>query len=771
MKRILLALLGLGLLTGPAHSNQTLEELTLSEQNWKVLGKDGRRDRGREIQFTDYKGQPALFSRSSLVYAPELKFHNGTIEVDIAIPRADAIGDAAKYVGLAFRVQNDSDFEMIYFRPHRSGEADALQYAAAGTDYHWLTLDRTAPGRYTSPASVPWNNWFRVRVDVEGDRAQVFLNSNPTAALTIKDLKHGDSAGAVGLYSKMGRSAWFSNLKVSGIPRASDSVVATASSSNKGTTGQPEEKKKTYEKKPAKDDTKPSKYEKKPAKNPTKSSGNEKSSSKPDAPSSKHDKKSPKENKKSPHETLPNAKDKSDKSDKPEKLVLALNNKTEDDRFQKARLNYEKRFGNFEESFDHERTSMNERFTRGLERLKAHYRDSGDLNGIIKVRHTFEHLQKHKSLSPSELVDGPETLKDAQEKYLTAYAKLKAEHEKKTNRLQLSYISYLDKLKIRLTRDDMINDALTIRKAIEEVEANLVAAPALPRPRSQNPVVTAVPTGRSPGRLVVFGRDSDGEPMEIPEELLNKPMVKVSAGYNNWLALGADGKVGGHVQRGYEIPNDKPVIDIECGRHMHVVLNADRTITPISNSHHVPTFPKNMKNVKTVSSGHSLHLALSMDGKVRPFGYQLRSFDVPDPRGILNNVELIACGGHGFWLKKRDGSVVSSDLAGKELKYRPDELDGKKIVDMRSGVSSHGCLMLTDKGRLISWSSHSVPDDLKLETKEFRVGYAQVAHKKRNGTWEVFGKEPAATHMNRKLKELGPLKDLAIGSSFFVGIQ
>lgn len=121
------------------------------------------------------------------------KFTQGTIEVDIK--GKDEL--QASFVGIAFHAENDSSFEVVYFRPFNFRSADplrkthAVQYIAS-PKYGWERLRREHPGKYEqpiSPAPDP-NAWFHARITVSSKNIKVYVNGNAAPSLIIEPLVH-----------------------------------------------------------------------------------------------------------------------------------------------------------------------------------------------------------------------------------------------------------------------------------------------------------------------------------------------------------------------------------------------------------------------------------------------------------------------------------------------------------------------------------------------------------------------------------------------------
>jgi hypothetical protein len=157
-----------------------------------------------------YKGKEALHlvgREQCLVYLPIDNFTNGTIEADMA-------GEI--FTGIGFRVREDGKrSEKLYFRPQNSGTArheNSVQYGVIGReDGHWRYLRQNQPGKYESGADLEKGEWFHVRLEIEEDRLEVFVNHGEKPVLTVDPLLDGVSTGSVGLW---GWDSYFANFKV-----------------------------------------------------------------------------------------------------------------------------------------------------------------------------------------------------------------------------------------------------------------------------------------------------------------------------------------------------------------------------------------------------------------------------------------------------------------------------------------------------------------------------------------------------------------------------
>lgn len=76
-------------------------------------------------------------------------------------------------------------------------------------------LEKEAPGEYEAYADMGLNEWIKLKIEVEGTKARLFLNNNKEPSLVVIDLKHGaDLSGAIALWVDVGTEGFFSNVKV-----------------------------------------------------------------------------------------------------------------------------------------------------------------------------------------------------------------------------------------------------------------------------------------------------------------------------------------------------------------------------------------------------------------------------------------------------------------------------------------------------------------------------------------------------------------------------
>ena len=151
-----------------------------------------------------------------------LDFGNGVIEAEIAgAPRTDMFKDARGFVGIAFRVQKDlRTYDAFYLRP-TNGRADdqvrrnhSAQYISH-PDWPWFRLRKETPEKYESYVDLVPGVWTRIRIEVRGAQAKLFVHGQPQPTLIVNDVKSGPTVrGAVALWIDASTDAHFRNLIV-----------------------------------------------------------------------------------------------------------------------------------------------------------------------------------------------------------------------------------------------------------------------------------------------------------------------------------------------------------------------------------------------------------------------------------------------------------------------------------------------------------------------------------------------------------------------------
>ena len=109
-------------------------------------------------------------------------FKNGVIEVTVLSKLLEEAPDFARgFIGVAFRIdESNSKFEGIYIRP-TNGRADDQLRRNRSTQYFsypYFKYDRfrkESPGKYESYADIVLNEWIKIKIEVKGEKAKLYL--------------------------------------------------------------------------------------------------------------------------------------------------------------------------------------------------------------------------------------------------------------------------------------------------------------------------------------------------------------------------------------------------------------------------------------------------------------------------------------------------------------------------------------------------------------------------------------------------------------------
>ncbi len=169
----------------------------------EIVDFDSPRWEKTDAEITTHLGRKSL---SGTAYLKDTDFENGVIEVDIAVDGSSA------YPGIVFRRQSEKDYEWFYVRPHRAGRyPDALQYTPVFNGNAGWQLYHGAG--FTAGGEIPVDQWVRLRMEIHGTQARVFVGSSEKPALVITRLKHGESHGTIGITGPGGNRCVFSNFR------------------------------------------------------------------------------------------------------------------------------------------------------------------------------------------------------------------------------------------------------------------------------------------------------------------------------------------------------------------------------------------------------------------------------------------------------------------------------------------------------------------------------------------------------------------------------
>ena len=160
--------------------------------------------------------------QEQLVILSKTDFQDGIIEVDLAGEPGPNAGEGARgFVGIAFRVTADaSRFECFYLRPTNGRAEDQVrrnhsaQYIS-NPGFPWHMLRKEFPGKYETYVDLIAGEWTKVKIEVRGEKARLYVNGVEQPTMLVNDLKQKQSKGAIALWIGSGTVAHFSNVRIS----------------------------------------------------------------------------------------------------------------------------------------------------------------------------------------------------------------------------------------------------------------------------------------------------------------------------------------------------------------------------------------------------------------------------------------------------------------------------------------------------------------------------------------------------------------------------
>ncbi|MCB9291938.1 MAG: hypothetical protein H6559_02235 [Lewinellaceae bacterium] len=163
--------------------------------DWKI--------EAEEFKLTDYRGKKALQLKNGIAYLENAGFKDGIIEWDMAFPGQRG------FTGIRFRIEDLSNMEEFYLRPHQSGQPDANQYCPV--DNGLSTWQLYHGEEYSATCTYRFDEWFHVKLAVSGTRAEVYIDDMKEPLLHVPFLKRKPVAGGLMVYSAMA-PAYFANF-------------------------------------------------------------------------------------------------------------------------------------------------------------------------------------------------------------------------------------------------------------------------------------------------------------------------------------------------------------------------------------------------------------------------------------------------------------------------------------------------------------------------------------------------------------------------------
>ncbi len=185
-----------------------------------------------KLKAVEYLGRQAIrvttessTDESGFAILPGVDFQDGTIEADLAVKITTPPGVRMPgFSGISFRGKPDgSEYELFYLRPGNALATDqamrnhTVQYTAE-PHHDWYRLRREWPFIYESYALIEPESWIRMKIDVAGRAARLYLNGEAQPALVVDGLKTSNLHGVVSLWGYAGEESYFSNIRITPAP-------------------------------------------------------------------------------------------------------------------------------------------------------------------------------------------------------------------------------------------------------------------------------------------------------------------------------------------------------------------------------------------------------------------------------------------------------------------------------------------------------------------------------------------------------------------------
>ncbi|MEL6864822.1 MAG: hypothetical protein AAFP19_10395, partial [Bacteroidota bacterium] len=122
-----------------------------------------------------YQGKNGLFARGNVQASlKKAQYKNMIIEFDMIMEKNRG------FPGVQFRMQDDENYEEVYFRPHQSGLPDAIQYTPV---FNELSAWQLYHGEnHSTSIHYRHGEWTHIKLAIFEERMEVFVDDmeNPS---------------------------------------------------------------------------------------------------------------------------------------------------------------------------------------------------------------------------------------------------------------------------------------------------------------------------------------------------------------------------------------------------------------------------------------------------------------------------------------------------------------------------------------------------------------------------------------------------------------
>ncbi len=144
----------------------------------------------------------------------DVEFTKGTIEVEL-------LGEnnpGKSFIGIAFNIQNDETYEVIYFRPFNfvadeQIRKDHMVQYIFHPEFTWRKLREERTGEFENEISAPPNPdaWFKASIKITDKRVEVYVDEIAEPVLSVDRLTSIKS-NKIGIWTGFGSSGRYRNL-------------------------------------------------------------------------------------------------------------------------------------------------------------------------------------------------------------------------------------------------------------------------------------------------------------------------------------------------------------------------------------------------------------------------------------------------------------------------------------------------------------------------------------------------------------------------------
>jgi len=144
----------------------------------------------------------------------DIEFNKGIIEVEL-------LGEnnpGKSFIGIAFNIQNDKTYEVIYFRPfnfiakEQIRKNHMVQYIFH-PEFTWRKLRDERTGEFEDEIANPPDpdDWYKVIININEEKVEVYVNDISEPVLIVDRLTSTKS-NKIGMWTGFGSSGRFRNL-------------------------------------------------------------------------------------------------------------------------------------------------------------------------------------------------------------------------------------------------------------------------------------------------------------------------------------------------------------------------------------------------------------------------------------------------------------------------------------------------------------------------------------------------------------------------------